>query len=161
MSDREKGHSPHLLREEPSMNADPRKPALFRPKELKWSEGTGTLKGHQVAIVNEDQATGAKAMFVKLPANKAIDPAVEQHYHTATAHTIVVQGSVSSIINGKKFTVGPGDYFRAPAGWVHGDSHGGGDPHGGDPPFIVLFMIVEGQKQEGHAAEFETVAVRE
>ncbi|HJQ68081.1 MAG TPA: cupin domain-containing protein, partial [Blastocatellia bacterium] len=111
------------------------------------------FKGVQVAVVSEDRDTGARAMFVRLPPNKgAAAQAEDYHYHTVAAHTLVLEGTVNSAVNGRRITGKAGDYFRAPANWVHADS--------GSEVGATMFMITEGSRR-GVAAKFGTVVVED
>jgi len=123
-------------------------PALFRGKDsLKWEEGRDLFAGVEVAVVSE-HVDGGSAMFVRVPAQKGQADAPSYHYHSASAQTLVLEGSVSTEVNGKKITLNAGDYFRAPAGWVHADSH--------SEKGAVLFMLVDGP----NTSAFEAVPVQ-
>ena len=95
------------------------------------------FKGVQVAVVSEDRSTGARAMFVRLPPNKQPEAKSEYHYHTAASHSLVLEGTVFSGVNGKRIALKAGDYARTPENWVHADS-------GCGPEGALIFMTVEG-----------------
>jgi quercetin dioxygenase-like cupin family protein len=88
-------------------------------------------------------------MFVRLREKPFVEDGAYR-YHTATIHNFVVSGSVSTISNGKRITIHAGEYFRAPAGWLHSLSHGGE---------ATIFMVVE-QGAGGDPLESIDVAER-
>ncbi len=136
-----------LSRVAPSENTSPKRPAFFSLKGLKWQEGKGALKGLKVAVVHEDRASGTKAMFVKI-SNKKPDESL--HYHTIASQTVLLEGTVGTVVNGKRITMSPGDYFRSPANWIHADSHGD----------ATMFMMVSNPDPTiGGAADFRVVTV--
>jgi quercetin dioxygenase-like cupin family protein len=140
----------------PSQTTDVGKPALFRSGEVKFTEGEGTFAGLQVAVLSEDPVTGARAVLLKVPRDKKADPRKSNHFNTLTMHTFVIQGELSVEAEGKTHTGRAGDYFRAPAGWIHGDSQGVVGPgNPGDPPFALLLTFIEGGPKG--AAGLETV----
>jgi quercetin dioxygenase-like cupin family protein len=146
--------TPRLSKAEPSAIKTPERPALFRSKELKWKAGTGLFKGVQVAVVSEDSNTGAKALFVKLPPSKKADARSEYHFHTAATHSLVLQGTVFSGVNGKEFALKAGDYARTPENWIHADS-------GCGPEGALIFMTVEGKPAGRGAARLDVVPVEQ
>jgi quercetin dioxygenase-like cupin family protein len=136
---------------QPSATTAPSQPAIFHLKDLKWEEGKGTLAGVKVFVVYEDPVSGAKALFLKVPGKKIPDPRL--HYHTDTAHSFIIEGTITSGVGDKTIAVNPGDYFRAPAGWDHKDS-------GCDIGFDgTIFMIIEGRPKDKGPARFDTVNI--
>ncbi len=156
----ENAQSPKLLKVEPTTTTSHEMPGLFQASDLKWSDGTGTLAGMKVAVVSEDPVSGAKAMFVQLPAGKAPDPRLLYHYHTDTVHTYVISGAIGSTINGKQYVARAGDYARMPASASHADT--ADIPPAGTRPSAgaILFMVTEGSRG-GAPARFDTVAVND
>lgn len=115
------------------------KPGLQRFSELVFEEGRGTFAGTRVAIVGKDEKSGAMAAFLELPPSSLEDKPL--HLHTCASHTVVLQGSIQSIIDGEVHTARTGDYYRFAAGTplVSTVSESG----------ALMFVLTE--------AEFETV----
>jgi quercetin dioxygenase-like cupin family protein len=120
-----------ITRHQPTKTIEAHLPAAFSLRDLKWEKGSGMMEGVEVAVVCRDPKRGPTAMFVKV--NKPHKPGGPYRYHNATVHNFVVEGSVSVVVDGKTVTGRAGDYFRAPAGWLHGDSHGND----------IVFMVVD------------------
>lgn len=112
-------------------------PGLHKLDSASWEPGTGALAGAEVAVVGADPVTGRTAMFMRLP--KFVAPeGTPAHYHTSTLHNLVLEGAVSSVVDGERFTLGEGGYFRAPGGLEHLES---------EVPVerVVLFVLSEGE----------------
>ena len=118
------------------------KSGLHRFDDLGWSEGSGTLEGFKVARVGMDEATGAQAFFLNVDGVRKMQGDGSMHYHPNVAHTVVLDGQLNSVVNGKKVTLGPGDYFRSTFSNIHADTD---TMHG-----ATLFMLSDGA--------FETVS---
>lgn len=121
---------------------------LFQLSKLKWVNGKGSFEGGKIAVVAKNPKTGAMAFYLKM-SKKALKDAHEGrlHSHKGTGHTIVLKGSVSAIIGGKKLTMKAGDYFRLPEGVLHqGSIIPGPDP-------TIMFMITEGNFDLVYAPE--------
>lgn len=117
---------------------------LKRRNELRFTAGTGTFTGTQVSVLGRDERTGAMAAFVKLPAGMELDK--RMHYHTGSAHSIVIEGSVSSMDeNGEVHTLGPGDYFREAANHLHSGS--------GSEAGALVLMVMDGPEFETRMAQ--------
>ncbi len=142
-----------LSRTQPGTNKSPTRPGLFRAGDLKWKDGSGAFRGVQVAVVSEDPETGAKAMFLRIPANKTIDLRTEYHYHTQVTHSFVIEGSTMSEVNGRRMIAKAGDYFRAPANWIHA--------HAGSDSGAIVFMVIEGNRVGKQASRFNAVAAEQ
>jgi mannose-6-phosphate isomerase-like protein (cupin superfamily) len=127
--------------ERPTQTADVARAALFSLEKLQWQPGTGAFEGVDLCEVSRDPNTGARALFLRIPRPKNVDVKPQYHYHTVTAHTYVIQGTVSTEVGGEKVTLKAGDYFRAPAFWAHADSMTEKTMGDGEP---ILFMMIEG-----------------
>ncbi|HJQ68080.1 MAG TPA: cupin domain-containing protein [Blastocatellia bacterium] len=139
-----------LSRTQPGANKSPARPGFFSLDALKWEKGSGPFRGVLVAVVSEDPKTGAKAMFLKIPVNRKVAPRADYHYHTRISHSFVIEGSTMSEVSGRRMIAKAGDYFRAPANWVHA--------HAGSDTGATIFMVIEGSGARKRAARFEAVA---
>jgi mannose-6-phosphate isomerase-like protein (cupin superfamily) len=117
-----KEHELEITRHLPTRTEKPHLPAHFSLRDLPWEKGTGMMEGIDIAVLCRDPRRGPTVMLAKV--NKPFEPGGPYRYHTATVHNFVVEGSVSTVVDGQIVTVNAGDYFRAPAGWLHGNSHG-------------------------------------
>ncbi len=137
---------------QPTASKASARPGIHRASDLAWKDGSGSLKGVKVAVVSEDRDTGAKAMFIKLPPNKGAAAAQDEyHYHPVATHTLIIEGTVNTVVDGKRVTGKAGDYFRSPANWAHADS--------GSDVGATMFIITEGSRGGKTSAKFETVSV--
>jgi anti-sigma factor ChrR (cupin superfamily) len=97
-------------------------PAAKAPKErlvvmpaadMKWTDLGPGAPGVKIAGLWGNHATGAFGALIKLPAGFA----APLHTHTSEMKLVIVSGTYVQAPEGKpEFRLGPGSYFRQPAG---------------------------------------------
>jgi uncharacterized RmlC-like cupin family protein len=96
-------------------------PTIVTMNDLKWTPGTGMMKGVDVAVLTGDPSKpGPYVMRLRMPANTKFAP----HYHGDTENVTVISGNIWVGL-GDKFDesgmkqLGPGDFVSIPANVHH------------------------------------------
>lgn len=96
-------------------------PTLVSANDIKWTPGTGMMKGVDVAVLMGDPTKpGPYVIRMRLPANTKFPP----HYHGDTENVTVISGNVwvglgDKIDEASMKELGPGDFASLPANVHH------------------------------------------
>lgn len=96
-------------------------PTIVMGDQLKWTPGTGMMKGTDVAVLMGDPSKpGPYIMRMRLPANTTFSP----HYHGDTENVTVISGALLVGLGDKVDasavkTLGPGDFASIPPNVHH------------------------------------------
>lgn len=116
----------------------------FEPKALPLSEvpwgppggGNGAPVGVQTALQGTDPATGGITYYAKFPAGSHFD----RHWHTHDEFVVVVQGTLTIVLDDESHLVSTGSYIVIPGKLEHSWDV----PEGGEDAVIVV-------RRAGHA----------
>jgi quercetin dioxygenase-like cupin family protein len=90
------------------------KAVVWPASAIKWTDST-TAPGAETAVLWGDPTKGAYGALKQIAAGSSL-PA---HTHTNDSHVVMVKGTVTLDMEGKKTTLGPGSYALIPAGVPH------------------------------------------
>ena len=96
-------------------------PTIVMPDAVKWTPGTGMMKGTDVAILQGDPAkAGMYIMRLRLPANTTFAP----HFHGDAENVTVISGVLyvglgDSVDESKAQALGPGAFVSVPPNVHH------------------------------------------
>jgi quercetin dioxygenase-like cupin family protein len=97
------------------------KAVVWPAAAIKWTDST-TAPGAKAAVLWGDPTKGAYGALKQIPAGSTL-PA---HTHGNDSHVVMVKGSITLDMEGKKTTLGPGSYALIPAGVPHTPTCGAG-----------------------------------
>jgi quercetin dioxygenase-like cupin family protein len=97
------------------------KAVVWPSASIKWTDSPAA-PGAKVAVLWGDPAKGAYGALKQVPAGTVL----AAHTHTQASHVVMVKGSITLDMEGKKTTVGPGSYTLIPGGLPHAASCGAG-----------------------------------
>ena len=97
------------------------KAVVWPSAAIKWTD-SAVATGAKMAVLWGDPTKGAYGALKQVTAGTAI-PA---HTHTRDSHVVVVKGTVTLDIDGKKTPMGPGSYSMIPGGAPHSATCGAG-----------------------------------
>ena len=90
------------------------KAVVWPADAITWTD-SAVSPGAKMAVLWGDPAKGAYGALKQVPAGTVI-PA---HTHTRDSHVVMVKGSISLDMDGKKTSLGPGSYVLIPGGVAH------------------------------------------
>lgn len=90
------------------------KAVVWPAADIKWTDSP-VSPGAKMAALWGDPTKGAYGALKQVPAGTVI-PA---HTHTRDSHVVMVKGTISLDMEGKKTTLGPGSYVLIPGGVAH------------------------------------------
>jgi mannose-6-phosphate isomerase-like protein (cupin superfamily) len=88
---------------------------------IKWTD-TAAAPGAKMAALWGDPAKGAYGALKQVPAGTAL----AAHTHKNDSHVVMIKGTISLDIDGKKHALGPGSYTMIPGGVPHSATCGTG-----------------------------------
>src|SRR5215469_4994307 len=97
------------------------KPTVYAPDSIKWMDGTGPLKGAQVAVLSGDpMKAGPFVMRIKFPDGMKVVP----HTHPDAEQVTILSGSLlfgvgDTLDPSKAMTASAGTFASIPAGIHH------------------------------------------
>jgi quercetin dioxygenase-like cupin family protein len=97
------------------------KTVIWPSAAIKWTHSPGAA-GAKVAVLWGDPAKGAYGALKQVPAGTVL----AAHSHSHDSHVVIVKGSMTLDLEGKKTTVGPGSYTMIPGGVPHTSACGAG-----------------------------------
>jgi quercetin dioxygenase-like cupin family protein len=97
------------------------KAVIWPAAAIKWTDSP-VVAGAKMAALWGDPAKGAYGALKQIPAGAAI----AAHTHTRDSHVVIVKGTVTLDIEGKKNSLGVGSYTMIPGGVPHGAACGAG-----------------------------------
>lgn len=97
------------------------KAVLWPAGAIKWTD-TAAVPGAKMATLWGDPAKGAYGALKQIPAGAAL----AAHSHKNDSHVVMVKGTVTLDIDGKKTPLGPGSYTLIPGGVPHSAACGAG-----------------------------------
>jgi quercetin dioxygenase-like cupin family protein len=96
-------------------------PTIVTMDDVKWTPGTGMLKGTDVAVLSGDPSKpGPYVLRLRIPANTKVPP----HFHGDTENVTVISGALwvglgDSFDESKMKELGPGSFVSVPANLHH------------------------------------------
>jgi len=90
------------------------KAVVWPAAAIKWTDSP-VAAGAKMAVLWGDPTKGAYGALKQIPAGTA----VAAHTHTRDSHVVMVKGTVTLDIDGKKTSLGPGSYSMIPGGAPH------------------------------------------
>ena len=90
------------------------KAVLWPAAAIKWTDST-VAPGAKVAVLWGDPTKGAYGALKQVPGGTVL----AAHTHTRDSHVVIVKGSLTLDMEGKKTTVGPGSFTMIPGGLAH------------------------------------------
>ena len=97
------------------------KAVIWPAAAIKWTDSTAA-PGAKVAVLFGDPAKGAYGAFKQIPGGTAL----AAHTHKNDSHVVIIKGTVSLEIDGKKNALGAGSYTMIPGGVPHAAACGAG-----------------------------------
>jgi quercetin dioxygenase-like cupin family protein len=97
------------------------KAVVWPAAAIKWTD-VAVAPGAKMAVLWGDPAKGAYGALKQIPAGTV----VAAHTHTRDSHVVMVKGTVTLDIDGKKTPLGPGSYAMIPGGAPHTATCGAG-----------------------------------
>ena len=88
---------------------------------IKWTHSPG-VAGAQAATLWGDPTKGAYGALKQMPGGSTI----AAHTHTRDSHVVIVKGTITLDVEGRKAALGPGSYTLIPGGVVHSPTCGAG-----------------------------------
>jgi quercetin dioxygenase-like cupin family protein len=96
-------------------------PTIVTMDDVKWTPGTGMMKGVDVAVLSGDPTkSGPYVVRLRIPANTNVPP----HYHGDTENVTVLSGTLyvgvgDTVDTSKMKELGPGAFVSVPANLHH------------------------------------------
>lgn len=96
-------------------------PTIVTMDDVKWTPGTGMMKGVDVAVLSGDPGkAGPYVMRLRIPANTKLPP----HYHGDVENVTVITGALwvglgDTFDESKMKELGPGSFVSVPANLHH------------------------------------------
>lgn len=97
------------------------KAVVWPSAAIKWTDSPAA-PGAKVAVLWGDPAKGAYGALKQVPAGTVL----AAHTHSQASHVVIVKGSVTLDLEGKKTTLGSGSYTMIPGGVPHAATCGTG-----------------------------------
>ena len=97
------------------------KAVLWPSAAIKWSQSPAA-PGAKVAVLWGDPTRGAYGALKQIPGGTVL----AAHAHSHDSHVVVVKGSITLDMEGKKTMVGPGSYTMIPGKLAHSATCGAG-----------------------------------
>ena len=97
------------------------KAVVWPAAAIKWTDSPAAA-GAKVATLWGDPTKGAYGALKQIPGGTML----AAHTHTRDSHVVIVKGSVSLDIDGKKTALGAGSYSMIPGGVPHSATCGAG-----------------------------------
>lgn len=103
------------------MNGAAAAPIIVTMDDVKWTPGTGMMKGVDVAVLSGDPSKpGPYVIRLRIPANATFPP----HYHGDTENVTVISGTLlvgigDTVDASKMKELGPGSFASVPANLHH------------------------------------------
>lgn len=97
------------------------KSVVWPSAAIKWTHSPAAPDA-KVAVLWGDPAKGAYGALKQVPAGTVL----AAHTHSNDSHVVIVKGSITLDLEGKKTTVGPGSYTLIPGGVPHAATCGAG-----------------------------------
>ena len=97
------------------------KAVVWPAAAIKWTD-TAAAPGAKLAVLWGDPTKGAYGAFKQVPGGTVL----AAHTHKNDSHVVMVKGTVTLDIDGKKTPLGPGSYSMIPGGVPHSATCGAG-----------------------------------